>query len=110
MLSSNEEIQSSLNLESVLATIRRFHSRYNSCLAVLLYFFDLQVDRIMDVTTKFVAQLKEVEDSIILNDTNHSFFSLYNSPYPIRVETLLSLFTSLEKVNSIVGACGMREG
>ena len=109
VLSSNEEMQSSLHLESVLATIRRFHSRYNSCLAVLLYFFDLQVDRMMEVTMKFVTQLKGVEDSIILNDTNQSFISLYRSPDQIRVETLLSLFTNLEKVNSIVGGCGMSE-
>lgn len=41
-------------------TVRRFHSRYHSCLAALLYLFDLQVDRLTSVALRLVAELKAV--------------------------------------------------
>lgn len=103
VFSSSEELNSSLNLESVLLTVRRFHSRYHSCLAVLLYLFDLQVDRLTSVTLKFVAELKEVEDTLIFSSAKNSFLSLTQPPSPMNVESVMSIFTNLEKVNSIVG-------
>lgn len=103
VFSSDEEINSPLNLESVLVTVRRFHSRYHSCLAALLYLFDLQVDRLTSVALRLVAELKAVEDALLFSAAEHSFAAMAQQPRPMNVESVLSVFTNLEKVNSIVG-------
>ena len=83
-------------------TVRRFHSRYHSCLAALLYLFDLQVDRLTSVALRLVAELK-VEDALLFSAAEHSFAAMAQQPAPMNVESVLSVFTNLEKVNSIVG-------
>lgn len=110
VFSSDEEINSPLNLESVLVTVRRFHSRYHSCLAALLYLFDLQVDRLTSVTLRLVAELKAVEDALLFSAAEHSFAAMAQQPAPMNVESVLSVFTNLEKVNSIVGGVRGSEG
>ena len=110
VFSSDEEINSPLNLESVLVTVRRFHSRYHSCLAALLYLFDLQVDRLTSVTLRLVAELKAVEDALLFSAAEHSFAARAQQPAPMNVESVLSVFTNLEKVNSIVGGVRGSEG
>lgn len=82
VFSSDEEINSPLNLESVLVTVRRFHSRYHSCLAALLYLFDLQVDRLTSVALRLVAELKAVEDALLFSAAEHSFAAMAQQPAP----------------------------
>ena len=70
---------------SVISTIRRFHFRYHSNVAVLFYLFDLQVgswsdfnevDHIVDIVLHILRYLNQVEDQIVLNDKNGRYFSI----------------------------------
>ncbi|KNB44012.1 hypothetical protein JH06_2095 [Blastocystis sp. subtype 4] len=61
---------------SVISTIRRFHFRYHSNVAVLFYLFDLHVDHIVDIVLHILRYLNQVEDQIVLNDKNGRYFSI----------------------------------
>ena len=70
---------------SVISTIRRFHFRYHSNVAVLFYLFDLhvgswsdfnEVDHIVDIVLHILRYLNQVEDQIVLNDKNGRYFSI----------------------------------
>ena len=90
------EVQTSLDMMSVLSAIRRFHSRYHSNIAVLLYLFDLHVDRMVSIVIRVVQSLYRVEDKIILNDSA----SLYKRHENISLEKVSNCYQMLQKILS----------
>ena len=59
---------------------------------------------------KGLRLLKAVEDALLFSAAEHSFAAMAQQPAPMNVESVLSVFTNLEKVNSIVGGVRGSEG